>query len=308
MKIEINQKNTTFEQLFDNFIMSCKAKGLAEKTILSYQSHFKCIGKYINVSQPIDSIQRNDIESMVSQMRDKGLASNTIKSYLRVLSAFSSWCTQCGYPPLFIPKFKVEESIKTPYTDEELRLLIRKPNLQKCAFEEYRNWVIINLLLDCGCRAATIRAIEVGDVDFSEGSIAFRHTKNKKVQVLPMSSTMSLVLKEYLRIRKGSPEDKLFCTVEGQPLSENALKKGIRKYNLSRGVSKTSIHLFRHTFCRKYLLDCNGDAFTLQHILGHSTLAMTKHYCNLYSSDLLKNYDDCSPLVLMSQKKRIKMK
>ena len=68
---------------------------------------------------------------------------------------------------------------------------------------------------------------------------------------------------------------------------------------MRRSVQKTSIHLFRHTFARKYLIDCGGDAFTLQKLLGHSTLAITKHYCAIYDADLTKNYDNFSPLAQM---------
>ena len=76
-----------------------------------------------------------------------------------------------------------------------------------------------------------------------------------------------------------------------------------RSYNRSRGVEKTSIHLFRHTFARKYLVDCGGDAFMLQKLLGHSTLAMTKHYCAIYDADISKNYDRFSPLAQLQQTK-----
>jgi integrase/recombinase XerD len=79
-------------------------------------------------------------------------------------------------------------------------------------------------------------------------------------------------------------------------LSENALRLAISRYNIKRGVNKTSIHLFRHTFARKYLIDCGGNAFTLQRLLGHSTLDMTKHYCNIFDMDITKNYDNFSPL------------
>ena len=88
----------------------------------------------------------------------------------------------------------------------------------------------------------------------------------------------------------------LFCSVYGTMLSENALKLAIADYNHKRGVLKTSIHMFRHTFARKYLMDCGGDAFTLQHLLGHSTLQMTKHYCAIFDSDIAGNYDLRSPL------------
>ena len=97
--------------------------------------------------------------------------------------------------------------------------------------------------------------------------------------------------------------DYLFCNQYGEMLSENALRLAIAHYNRSRGVGKTSIHLFRHTFARKYLVDCGGDAFMLQKLLGHSTLAMTKHYCAIYDADISKNYDRFSPLAQLQQTK-----
>ena len=45
-----------------------------------------------------------------------------------------------------------------------------------------------------------------------------------------------------------------------------------------------------------------GDTFRLQKILGHSTLEMTRHYVNLFSADLKKDYDDFSPLNTMARK------
>ena len=77
------------------------------------------------------------------------------------------------------------------------------------------------------------------------------------------------------------------------------MRCSIADYNTRRGVGKTSIHLFRHTFARKYLVDCGGNAFALQRLLGHATLDMTKHYCEIYDTDLTKNFDKYSPLAQM---------
>ena len=157
-------------------------------------------------------------------------------------------------------------------------------------------------------RAATVRAIQIRDVDLDGGVVFYRHTKNRKAQVIPLCSPMIAILREYGRYRGGEPTDYLFCTETGTQLTESGLRQSIARYNTRRGVQKTSIHLFRHTFARKYLIDCGGDAFTLQKLLGHSTLAMTKHYCAIYDADLTKNYDNFSPLAQMkASSAKIKM-
>ena len=198
--------------------------------------------------------------------------------------------------------------MKETYSDLELSALLKKPDIRKATFAEYRDWVIINFLLNCGSRAATVRAIQIRDVDLDGGMVFYRHTKNRKAQVIPLCSAMVAILREYLRHRGGEAADYLFCTETGSQLTENGLRQSIARYNTRRGVQKTSIHLFRHTFARKYLIDCGGDAFTLQKLLGHSTLAMTKHYCAIFDADLTKNYDNFSPLAqLKSNSTRIKM-
>ena len=208
-----------------------------------------------------------------------------------------------------MPLYKCEDSTKETYTDEELIALLKKPNLRKCPFSEYRNWVIINFLLNSGCRAATIRNIKISDVDIAGGLCYFRHTKNKKAQVSPLCAEMRAILQEYLKIRKGADDDYLFPNEFNKQMPERCLSTAIQRYNLSRGVQKTSIHLFRHTFAKKYLLDCGGNAFSLQKLLGHSTLDMTRKYCEIFNSDILRNYDEHSPLAqLQTSRSKLKMR
>lgn len=85
-----------------------------------------------------------------------------------------------------------------------------------------------------------------------------------------------------MRIRGGETEEYLFCNEYGKQLTENALRLAIERYNHQRGVDKSSLHMFRHTFARKYLIDCGSNAFALQKLLGYSMLEMTKHYCYMF--------------------------
>ena len=301
--------SATIEETFADFIVSRKTKGLAEKTLQSYQSQFQAVARHIDVKMDIATLQKADLDEMIISMRGASLSPNSINSYTRTLKSFFSWCNEQGITRLNIPLYKAEETVKETYSDSELSALLKKPDIRKVTFAEYRDWVIINFLLNCGSRAATIRAIQIRDVDLDAGMVFYRHTKNRKAQVIPLCSAMVAILREYLRHRGGEAADYLFCTETGSQLTENGLRQSIARYNTRRGVQKTRIHLFRHTFARKYLIDCGGDAFTLQKLLGHSTLAMTKHYCTIFDADLTKNYDNFSPLAQMkSSREKITMR
>lgn len=300
-----SQSDTPAQEYFKQYLISCTAKGLSEATLKTYQSHFNSLSKFLDMSIALSNLDRNDVEQAIVSMREKKLSPNSIASYIRVFKAFLSWCNEEGYSSLTIPTFKPMETVKETYSDGELARLLKKP-APDCSFAEFRNWIIVQFLLNCGCRAATIRNIKNKDVDLDSRQIIFRHTKAKKIQVIPLGSTMVSGLKRYMSIRKGEPNDYLFCTETGEMFTREGFSSAIERYNKSRGLEKTSIHMFRHTFARKYLLDCGGNALTLQKLLGHSTLEMTKHYCNIFDADIAKNFDNISPLEKLSSKERIK--
>lgn len=241
------------------FVSAKIAEGISEKTAKMYQQHLHCISKHLDLSIPLDVLTQDDINNLVVSMRRSGLAHNSISSYTRVLRTFLNWCRAQGYTSVYVPPVKDKET----YADGELAALLRKPD-RTCDFCEYRNWVIIIFLLNCGCRVGTVRNIQNRDINFTAKQVAFRHTKTGRVQIIPLCSLMVNILRDYTEVCKGSPADYLFCNEYGERLTEEALQEAIRRYNLRRGVQKTSIHSFRHTFARKYLVDCGGDAFSLQ--------------------------------------------
>ena len=145
------------------------------------------------------AVQQADLDRMIVSMRQNGLAQNSISSYLRVFRTFLHWCAKEGYTTLDIPNYKQGETVKETYTDEELLRLLKKTT-PDCNFCEYRNWVIINFLLNSGCRASTVRNILIGDVFLPDSQIIFRHTKTHKVQVVPLAQMNA----NAERIQKGS--------------------------------------------------------------------------------------------------------
>jgi integrase/recombinase XerD len=119
--------------------------------------------------------------------------------------------------------------------------------------------------------------------------------KNRKQQFIPLSTTLKTVLKEYQKYRKGTDGDFIFCNQFGEQLQKSSATSALRRYNNERGVKKRSIHLFRHTFAKLWILN-GGDIFRLQKILGHSSMDIVKEYVNMFSTDLQQDFDVFNPL------------
>ena len=301
--MKIKMKSTkTISEIFSLFELEKKAAGVAEVTLKGYRVNCERLIAYTG-DISMDSLTKEEIEKYFVSLRQKEVAPRTIQSYTSAVVIFLNWANEAGYCHIHAKAFKAPETQKQTYTDDELARLLKKPNLKSCNFATYRTWVIINLLMDCGCRAGTVRELKIEDIDFDNSMIHFSHTKNKKALSVPFSSRMGGILKEYLGLRGGEKQDYVFPTENNTQLERDSLSESIRRYNRARGVELGSTHALRHTFCKKYLLDCGGNAFTLQKLLGHSTLDATKHYCASFNADLVKNYDEFSPLAKMNQPK-----
>ena len=137
--------------------------------------------------------------------------------------------------------------------------------------------------------------------------VTLSHTKNKSAQILPLPPSLVSILKEYIRYRQGSDGDYLFSNNVGKKLLSHSASQAIADYIRSRGISKTSVHLMRHSFARNWVL-VGGDVFKLQKQLGHSTLEMSRRYANIYDADLQKDTDQFNLLEkLKNGSKTIKM-
>lgn len=302
MKIKMKQdvKNKTLKEAYSEFEKQCSIKNLSEKTIKYYGDCFKSFIQFYGESNSLSDISKDTIDDYIIHLKtNTGFNNISINTRLRGIRTIFKHFMELGYIENFkITLIKAEKEIKETYTDAELVLLLKKPDIKKCNFTEYRNWVIVNYLLSTGNRLSTLTNLKIKDLNFDDELLELKKVKNKKQYMIPISKTLIKVLQEYLIYRKGEGEDYLFCTVEGQKLNTNTIESNIRRYNLKRGVNKTSIHLFRHTFAKKWIL-AGGDIFRLQKILGHSTLDIVKEYMNMFSDDLKVSFNDFNPLEQM---------
>ncbi|MFC1926827.1 tyrosine-type recombinase/integrase [Chloroflexota bacterium] len=89
--------------------------------------------------------------------------------------------------------------------------------------------------------------------------------------------------------------ENVFLSSSGLPLTDNSVKLTFARLSKRSGVKRLHAHLCRHTFATRFLMN-GGDVFTLQQILGHSTLEMVRRYVNLVSSHITIQHRKFSPL------------
>lgn len=295
---------------FEEFIYEKEAQNKAPKTIHNYR---QSVGYFIDFHElteetTLDTITAAHFYEWANTLKLDGVRYSSINHYLRDTRAFFYWCMDSdrGYieKPFKIEEVKGQEELPKMFTDDELEVLLIKPQ-RNDNFTTWRTWAIVNWVLATGNRAATICDAKVNDIDYKKNEITLGHTKNKKAQIVPLSPSLSTILKEYTRIFK--IDDWLFPNVGGDKLTTNALAHSFARYCKEREVEHTNIHGLRHNFAKIFIRN-NGNHFKLQRLLGHATLDMTRRYVKLFTEDLKEDYEKYSPLDTIKRASKRTMK
>lgn len=301
--IEVSTKNITFDRGYDEFIFNCRARNLRPATIQFYDNSIRSIYKFINPKMLIRDITKATVDSFIIGCQNElDIKDITIHTYLRALKAILYYFMKLGYMEKFhIALIRYDKPLIETYTDEEVKLLLKKPNKNKCNFIEFRNWVICNTLYATGMRSSNLTNLKIKDIDLDNNLISLTTTKNRKPLVIPITKSLQPILREYLAIRKGTEDDYVFCSAYGDKVTRDALNASMKIYNNSKYVNRTGIHRWRHTFAKQWILN-HGDIIKLQKILNHSDLDMVRNYVNMFTKDLQKDFEEFNPLEFVSKK------
>ena len=310
-KITINGeiKDIPFKKAIEIFVNYQMIKNLSDESLKYYENCALYFMEFLDTDELCKNINYDTVLNYTNYLQNKEpiIKDVTINSYIRGIRVILYYLMEQGYMEEFkIKLIKADKEIKEAYSEKEIEILLEKPNMKNCTFKEYRTWAFSNFFLGTGLRLSSTLNIKIGDVSFEEMQIIITKSKNRKHQILPLSFALCKVLKDYLIYRGGD----LFSTQYGEKLSKSTIQKDIKEYNNIRGISKTSIHLYRHTFAKMWILN-GGDIFTLQKILGHSDLDIVKEYVNIYGNDLQLKYNQHNPLdkiTINKKKDKIKMR
>jgi integrase/recombinase XerC len=191
---------------------------------------------------------------------------------------------------------KAPATIVQPLSAQETKAIFASVN--KNSPIGFRNHAILLTILDTGLRASEAAGIRLGNINVDDGYIKVMG-KGQKERIVPVGKVVQKALWTYITMMRPKPHntdcDRLFLSGAGNPITVNTIKLLFSRLAKASGVTKLHAHLCRHTFALNYLLN-GGDIFSLQQILGHTTLDMVRHYLHFTSSQVAAQHHKYSPM------------
>ena len=108
----------------------------------------------------MDEITQEVFETFILNELEAGKKQTSLNTRIRGLRVFFSFCAEREYmKPVSLKLMKVDEEIKEPYTEAELKKLLKRPTSNRWA--EWRSWAAINYLISTGNRVSTVVGLKI---------------------------------------------------------------------------------------------------------------------------------------------------
>lgn len=278
------------------FLITQEIKGNSKRTLEYYRLNLGYFLSYLGYDYPVCNITLLDLNNFYLHLKKRNVSTVTLQTYIRALRTFLNWCYDEEYISIKLTdRFrlpKAEKKVFDVLTDYEIEVLFKCFNIKK--FLELRNWCICALMLDCGLRKNEVVTMTLSRYRGTDGYIIVQGKGNCQ-RIVPMGLRTRKHMSKYVALRPNQLNDSLFLQKDYSPITLNVIKQLFSRLKHESGIKRLHPHLLRHTFATRFI-ENGGDIFTLQQLLGHTTLDMSKKYLHLGVSNTLKKYKAFSPL------------
>lgn len=277
VKIKRGIRKHSLEVAFDDWIFSCKERGLTSSSIQTYSEQAILFNQYagnINVEDLTDDFVY-DFRFWLKENRNfNDVSTNTV--YRTINIYFSFMHEEYGIELFHLDYVKVVKKIKHIFSSDDIKKLTKKPDINTCTYSELRDYICILISLNTGARASSIVNIQRDDINFKDKTITFRHSKNHKQFVMYIPKYVVDAIKWYLDVVE-LPNDYLFLNSFNQQLTSKQLSVSFQRYCKNRNIKITSYHAMRHFYATQ-LMKATGNVFLVSKALQHSSVSTTERY------------------------------
>jgi integrase/recombinase XerC/integrase/recombinase XerD len=302
----------TLRDLIGYYEFHNRTEGKSPKTISWYKQSLDLFERFLvrsGISRQIADIGEPEVRAFIAHLQNKvkwsenggpgpKLSAEGIQNRVRALKAFFAWLHREGYTEsnrlLHLKNFKAPRKMVEVLSEDEIDQMLS--SLDQRTPWGARDYAIVMLMLDSGLRMSEVTGLKSAEVDVDAGHLKVLG-KGGKERIVPFGATTQKALWRYTHHFK--PEavttDRFFLTLDGRSMTGGGLRSLFKRLAERSGVTRLHPHLCRHTFATRYLMN-GGDVFSLQQILGHSTLEMVRRYVSLASAHVAVQHRKFSPM------------
>ncbi len=312
--------------LIDGYLLYCHADGKSPRTIRWYTGKLSVFQEYIEQKSDLRAADDLDVQIIRGFIvylqtevradelnprkptRKEHLSPYTIQGYVRVLKAFFSWAYREGLiqenPTALVKVPKAPKEIVQTFSPAQVKALLSV--IDTSTPTGFRDYCMVLTLLDTGVRLSELAILQLPALDLEQAH--FRVIgKGAKERIVPLGASLQKMLWKYVHRFRPEPVHPsirvLFLTRDGRAIAPGTIYQKVKDYGEKAGIKgiRCSPHTLRHTFAKSFLMN-GGDLFTLQKILGHSSLDVVRLYVNLASDDVQVQHRRHSPVDMMKLK------
>ena len=257
------------------------------ETVRAYAKALGPLAEHFGPDTALEAVDPDDVAAWLEERWGK-TAPGTRNLRLASVRAASAWWMK--RPRRWIT-LSLADGIERARAEDTLPTEVLSPAEMKALIAQcsrrgpsgIRNRALIMMLYRSGLRLGEALAFRPGDIDHDSDppSIQLLATKSRKAQVRYYDASAEPDLLRWLDTRKArgiNGHHPVFCTLNGDPLSQPYVRATLHRYAESAGIVKrVHPHAFRKTFALE--LEAAGVPLDeIQGLLGHGSLAVTFRY------------------------------
>ncbi len=291
------------DALWQQFAYHLKVKRRSKNTLANYDVTRRTLSRFLQeqgIEAEVATLTVSHLRAFLLWLEEQGLGPGGIHAHARAVKAVFNWAEKEELiqrnpaKRLELPSLpKERQPTVTTVTAQALQKACKKSE------QPLRDLAIVLTLFDTGVRVHELIGLRLEDLQFERGLIRVMG-KGAKERFVPVGSKAMTAITGYIRRerrQKHAGVRHVFLSRCGQPLTREGVGIRLAKLAKSVGIAREACapHAFRRGFAVEFLRN-GGDVFTLQQIMGHSSLDMTRRYVTFLDDDLKAAHLRFSPV------------
>lgn len=275
----------------------CQQRAASPNTIAAYRDTFRLLLRFAQQKlgkAPSDllltDLDADFVAAFLQHLeRDRGNSARTrnarlaaIRSFFRFAAPREPAQSAVAQRVLAIPQKRTDRKVVSYLSREELAALLAAPDTT--TWIGRRDHTLMLVAAQTGLRVSELVGLRVEQIVRDSETYIRCLGKGRKERCTPLTRETRKALRQWLRERRGAPEDAVFPSRRGGPLSRDAVERLLAKYAALASKKcpalrgrRVTPHVLRHTTA-VHLLHAGVECAMIALILGHESIATTQIY------------------------------